>query len=79
MALRLINGTTPADTAKQRMVDRDKKAPKPSVVLQCPRCGGRDVMEVKNGVVLENGKLHGGIKLLVCACCLVKGERIVLA
>lgn len=79
MALKLINGTPPPDTPKQRVVDRIKAHPKPATMLQCPRCGGRDVLEVKNGVMLENGKLHGGVKMIVCACCYVKGERVVLA
>jgi hypothetical protein len=48
-------------------------------MLQCNRCGGREVLELKTGVMLEGGKPKGGTKQLVCANCYMKGERVVLA
>jgi hypothetical protein len=52
--------------------------PKPAAMLQCRRCGGREVIEAKIGVSLEGGKAQGGTKVLLCALCLLKGERVVL-
>jgi hypothetical protein len=79
MALKLIRGTTPPDTARQRTVDKVKAAPKPGAMLQCPRCGGREVLALLSGVLLKSGKPTGGTKQIVCAACYMKGERIVLA
>lgn len=79
MALKLINGSAPPDTPKQRAVDRIKRAPKPVEMLQCPRCGGREVLALKSGVMLQGGKAKGGTEQIVCATCFMKGERIVLA
>jgi len=75
----IIQGTPPPDTPKQRAVDRLKAAPKPAGIVQCPRCGCREVLELKSGVKLNNGKPTGGISQIVCAACFLKGERIVLA
>jgi hypothetical protein len=51
---------------------------KPPAMLHCRRCGGREVIEAKIGVTLESGKAKGGTKVLLCAICLIKGERVVL-
>lgn len=76
MALTIIHGTSPPDTPKQRVIDKIKA---PGVVLECPRCAGRDTLEVTNGVMVKNRKVVGGTKMIVCAHCYVKGERVVLA
>jgi hypothetical protein len=65
----------PAEAVRLRV----KKAPKPAAMLQCNRCGGREVLELKTGVMLEDGKPKGGTKQLVCATCYMKGDRVVLA
>jgi hypothetical protein len=52
---------------------------KPLDMIQCYRCGGREVIEAKVGVFLKAGKPTGGTKTLLCVCCLVRGERVVLA
>jgi hypothetical protein len=75
----VIDGTPPPDTPKQRVVDRIKKHPKPASMLQCRRCGGREVLELKAGVLYQDGKTKGGTKQIVCAHCFMKGERVVLA
>jgi hypothetical protein len=79
MALKLIRGTVPPDTPRQRAVDKVKAAPKPGTMLQCPRCGGREVLSLLSGVLFKNGKPTGGTRQIVCAACYMKGERIVLA
>lgn len=51
---------------------------KASAIVQCHRCGGREVIETKIGVILKDGKPSGGTKQLLCAACLMKGERVAL-
>lgn len=79
MALKLIHGTKPPDTPKQRVIDGIRRMPKPPTVLQCPRCGGRDVLELRTGAMVRNRKVVGGTKQVVCAHCYMKGERVMLA
>jgi hypothetical protein len=64
--------------AREKVRQRLKALPKPPATLEC-RCGGREVIEVKAGVLLVNGKPRGGTKQLVCAACWMRGERVVLA
>jgi hypothetical protein len=54
------------------------RPPKPSVILQC-NCGSREFIEAKTGVLFKDGKASGGVKQLLCAACLLKGERVVIA
>lgn len=68
--MHVINGT-PKPPARA-------KDPKPAAMLHCRRCGGREVIEAKIGVTLERGKAKGGTSVLLCAICLIKGERVVL-
>lgn len=75
----IIDGTPPPDTPKQRAADRIKKMPKPATMLQCNRCGCREVLELKTGVLYQDRKTKGGSKAIVCAACFMKGERVVLA
>jgi len=58
---------------------RSKAAAKPADMVQCPRCGGREVMETVIGASLVGGKLKGGTRQVVCVGCMLKGERVVLA
>lgn len=74
----IIPGTPPPDTPKQRVIDR-LKAHKDPEILECPRCAGREVLELRSGVTHQQGKITGGIKTVVCATCFLKGERVVLA
>ena len=55
-----------------------RAAPKPATMLQC-RCGSREFIETKTGVLFENGKAKGGSKQLICAACMLKGERVVVS
>ena len=52
---------------------------KDAVMLCCPKCEGREVIETKTGVLRKNGKPYGGTKQLICAACQRKGERVVIA
>ncbi len=52
---------------------------KPAEMLQCRRCGGREVIETKVGMTYSSGKAKGGTKSYLCACCYSKGERVTLA
>lgn len=75
----VIDGTPPPDSAEQRVIDRIKRAPKPADLIQCHRCGCREVLPLTTGAVLKNGKVSGGTTVHVCAACFLKGERVVLA
>lgn len=48
-------------------------------MIQCRRCGGREVIETRIGVESVGGKTRGGTKVLICAVCMLKGERIVVS
>lgn len=74
---KVIDGTPPPDTPKQRVINR-LNAAKPSWMVQCPRCAGREVIETKIGVVIKNGKPSGGTKQLICAACALRGERVAI-
>ena len=76
--LHVIHGTPPPDTPQERVRKRLRKTSKPAALVQCPRCSGREVIETKIGVMKKNGKTTGGTKALLCACCLLKGERVVI-
>jgi hypothetical protein len=75
----VIPGTPPPDTPKQRVINRLKAIERPPEILECPRCAGREVLELRSGVTHKDGKISGGIKTVVCATCFLKGERVVLA
>ena len=66
---------SPTESARQRV----RAMPKPAALLQCNRCGGRELIETKTGVLLKAGKPSGGTKQMVCALCLSRGERVVIA
>lgn len=53
--------------------------PKPPTMLQCHRCGGREVIETKIGMVYKNGRASGGTKQILCALCFMQGQRVVIA
>ena len=76
--LHLIQGTLAPDTPAEQVRKRVRAMPKPATMVQCHRCGGREVIETKIGVLMKNGKPTGGTKTLICVCCLLKGERVVL-
>ena len=77
--LHVIQGTRPPETQADQVRKRVRRAPKPAALLQCRRCEGREVIETKIGVVLKDGRPTGGTKQLLCAVCLLRGERVVIA
>lgn len=76
--LTVIDGTPPPDTREQRVIDRIKKTARSPDLIQCHRCGAREVLPLTTGAVLKNGKVSGGTTVHVCAACFLKGERVVL-
>lgn len=64
----------PIEQVRQRV----RALPKPSTMLQCPRCGGREMIETKIGMLMKNGRPMGGTKRILCASCLAKGEKVVV-
>lgn len=63
---------------KEEVRRRVRRHPKPAAMLQCHKCGGREVIAARNGVEVRNGKPVGGTKVLLCAMCFARGERVVL-
>lgn len=72
---KLIEGTP---LPEQDPVRKRLRAVKPAELLQCHRCGGREVIETKVGVMFRAGKATGGTRIRLCAHCFMKGERVVL-
>jgi hypothetical protein len=66
---------SPATKARARRKLDDK----PAEMLQCLRCGGREITETRIGAILKGGKVTGGTRAWVCTCCLLNGQRVVMA
>lgn len=64
----------PADKVRAKR----KADPNPGFLIQCPRCGGREITPTLLGATMKGGKVTGGTKAYVCVCCLLKGERVAL-
>lgn len=75
----VIEGTPAPATPAEEVRKRVRKMAKPPSMIQCHRCGGREVIQTKIGMLLKDGKPTGGTKQLLCAPCFMKGERVVLA
>lgn len=78
MPLHVIKGTPPPDTPAEKVRKRVAAHPKPVDMLQCG-CGGREVIEARVGMIFKNGRASGGTKQYLCAGCLMRGRRVVLA
>ena len=76
--LHLIQGTLAPDTPADKVRKRVRAMPKPPTMVQCHRCGRREVIETRIGVLMKNGKPTGGTKMLICVGCLLNGERVLL-
>lgn len=74
----VVQGTKAPDSPQEKVRKRVRAMPKPATMIQCQRCGGREVIETKIGVMRKNGKPSGGTKQLLCAGCFMKGERVVV-
>lgn len=75
MRFKVIDGTPPPE---QDPVRKRLRASKPAELLQCHRCGGREVIETRVGVTFRAGKATGGTRIRLCAHCFMNGERVVL-
>lgn len=75
--LRIIPGAAAPDTPTERVRKR-LRAAKPPVLLQCPRCACREVIETRIGMLLRDGKASGGTKTRICAACMMQGQRVVV-
>lgn len=67
-----------APDAAEKLRRRIAHHPKPADLLQC-RCGGRELIQVKSGMSFRDGQASGGTKQYLCALCLMRGERVVVA
>lgn len=77
--LLLIQGTKAPESPAEEVRKRVRKMDKPATMVQCHRCGGREVIETKIGVMMKNGKPTGGTKALICVVCLLGGHRVVVS
>lgn len=63
--------------------DKPKRAragdQRPPDLIQCHRCGGREIVATLTGATLKAGKVSGGTKQWLCVQCLKTGQRVVLA
>lgn len=79
MALHLVpEALKPAETEKDRILKRVKGYAKPTDMIQCHKCAGREVFETRIGVFSSGRSWKGGSKVLLCALCFMRGERVVL-
>lgn len=74
----MLNIVAPIPKPDEPVNNRAKRASKPADMIQCPRWGGREVVETVLGAILVAGKLKGGTRTLICVGCLLKGERVLL-
>jgi hypothetical protein len=78
MALHVVPPGPAPDDERAQSQRRVKAMAKPAAMLQCPRCGGRETIETRTGVMLVDGKPRGGTKSLICAACHRGGQRVVI-
>ena len=76
LKLTIVPASTPPESERLRL--KRRADPKPAAMLQC-RCGSRDVLSVKIGVLIVAGKPSRGTPQLLCAACFMQGKRVVLA
>lgn len=67
-----------APDAAEKLRQRIVRQPKPAETLQC-RCGGRELIPVRFGMLFKAGKASGGTVQYLCALCLMKGKRVIIA
>ena len=64
--------------AKERLRQRIKAMDKPTTLLEC-RCGSRELIEVRIGMLFKDGRATGGTRQMLCAACMRKGDRVAIA
>lgn len=76
--LTIIQGTPAPATPEEAVRKRLRKSEKPAEMLQCHRCGCRELFEARTGVMYREGRSSGGTKALLCSACFMKGQRVVV-
>ena len=68
---------TPPDE-KAALVERVKAMEKPSGMLQCSRCGGRQTLTLRSGDYIKNGRVMPGtvIEKGICPHCWKQGITV---
>jgi hypothetical protein len=64
--------------ARDETILRVKKMPRPDGMLQCPRCGCREVLNTQAGVIITKGRRKPGTKIAIdeCAQCWKAGLHV---
>lgn len=79
MALHIVPpALPPEETPARKARKRVAASPKPASMLQCHRCGCREMIQTLTGVMYQAGRSKGGTKSLICADCHRRGERVVV-
>ena len=76
--LHVIPGAPAPDTPVERVRKRARATLKPPFMVDCHRCGGREVIETRIGLMARNRRASGGTRQYLCALCFMRGERVVL-
>jgi hypothetical protein len=71
----VIEGTPAPDSPAERSRAAARATNTPGI-LQCPRCGGRALIQVVLGVEIVRGQPSGGTSGFICAVCLAGGEQV---
>lgn len=74
----VIDGKPAPDSPLERVRKRTKATPKPAAMAECRRCGGREFIETRTGVLLRAGRPSGGTKTMICVICFANGERVAI-
>ena len=74
--LHVVETTPEPETLATAVRRRIKAMPKPADMVQCRRCGGREFIQSRTGIMNRNGKPTGGTPSLICVLCLSQGERV---
>lgn len=77
--LTVIAGTPAPDSPTARVRQKLRAQVRPACMLQCHRCGCRELIATVTGAEYINGRARGGVKSLLCAGCNRKGERVVVS
>jgi len=74
-----VPSSPPPDTPVEASRARVKAMPKHGDMIQCPRCGGRETIETRIGMMRRpSGTTYGGTRATICASCHRHGERVVV-
>jgi len=70
----VFDGLPPKDTRHERL-----HKSKPPSLVRCRRCAGGSIVTVRMGMTYNpKGVPVGGVKALVCAICLARGDHVLI-